>query len=150
MITITIASVFVDDQEKALGFYTDVLGFVKKTEISLGQFKWLTVASPSGPEGVELLLEPNANPAAKTFQASIYGQGIPATTFATDDIHQEVERLSKLGVVFAVPPTPTVGSIIAVFDDTCGNLIGLHQLTPSSSWVRRGRLRRSRAWLGWG
>jgi catechol 2,3-dioxygenase-like lactoylglutathione lyase family enzyme len=128
MIKIAITSVFVDNQDKALRFYTDVLGFVKKTDIPVGPFRWLTVASPGGPEGVELLLEPNENPAAKAYQASIYEQGIPATTFAADDIQHEYERMTKLGVAFRVAPTPVEGAITAVFDDTCGNLIGLHQI----------------------
>jgi predicted enzyme related to lactoylglutathione lyase len=128
MITITICSVFVDDQDKALRFYTDVLGFVKKTDLPVGQFRWLTVVSPAAPDGVELLLEPNDNPAAKTFQVSIYEQGIPATTFAVDDIDAEYERLTKLGVVFRGAPTATVGASVAVFEDTCGNLISLHQV----------------------
>ena len=127
MIWIAICSVFVDDQDKALRFYTDVLGFVKKTDVPVGQFRWLTVVSPDGPEGVELLLEPNDNPAAKAYQASIYEQGIPATTFAVDDLSQEYERLTKLGVAFRVEPTATEWGTNAVFDDTCGNLIGLHQ-----------------------
>ena len=129
MIRITISSVFVDDQEKALRFYTDVLGFVKKFDIPLGPFRWLTVVSPDGPDGMELLLEPNDNPAAKTFQSSIYEQGIPATTFAVDDIHEEYERLTTLGVVFKGEPMAVEGSAVAVFDDTCGNLISLHQVT---------------------
>ena len=128
MIKIVISSVFVDDQDKALRFYTDVLGFVKKTDIPVGQFRWLTVVSPDGPDGVELLLEPNDNPAAKTFQASIYEQGIPATTFAVDDIHEEYDRLTKLGVVFRGAPRATEGASVAVFEDTCGNLISLHQV----------------------
>lgn len=129
MIKITISSVFVDDQEKALRFYTDVLGFVKKTDVPVGQFRWLTVVSPDGSDGVELLLEPNENPAAKTYQASIYEQGIPATTFAVDDIHEEYERLTKLGVVFRGEPMAMEGATSSVFEDTCGNLIGLHQVS---------------------
>lgn len=128
MIKITICSVFVDDQEKALRFYTDVLGFVKKADVPVGQFRWLTVISPGGPDGVELLLEPNENPAAKTYQAAIYEQGIPATTFAVDDIHEEYERLTKLGVVFRGEPMEMEGVSSSMFEDTCGNLIGLHQV----------------------
>jgi catechol 2,3-dioxygenase-like lactoylglutathione lyase family enzyme len=140
MIKITICSVFVEDQDKALRFYTDMLGFVKKNDIPLGQFRWLTVASPVGQDGVELLLEPNENPAAKTYQASIYEQGIPATTFAVDDIQEEFERLTTLGVVFRGEPSATVGATVAVFEDTCGNLIGLHQVTswrPSAAEQRQ-------------
>lgn len=129
MIRIAVCSVFVDDQDKALRFYTDVLGFIKKTDIPVGAARWLTVVSPDGPEGVELLLEPNANPAATAYQASLYEQGIPATTFAADDIHKEYGRMTDLGVVFRMAPTAMEGVISAVFDDTCGNLIGLHQVT---------------------
>ena len=128
MIKITVSSVLVDDQAKALRFYTDVLGFVKKHDTPVGEFRWLTVVSPAAPDGVELLLEPNENPAAKTFQAAIYEQGIPATTFAVDDIDAEYERLRKLGVVFRGAPTAMEGVSIAVFEDTCGNLISLHQV----------------------
>ena len=119
MIKITVSSVLVDDQAK---------GFVKKHDTPVGEFRWLTVASPAAPDGVELLLEPNENPAAKTFQAAIYEQGIPATTFAVDDIDAEYERLRKLGVVFRGAPTAMEGVSIAVFEDTCGNLISLHQV----------------------
>ena len=124
---ITVSSVFVDDQEKALRFYTEVLGFLKKTDIPMGEFQWLTVVSPEAPEGTELLLEPNDNPAAKTFQKAIYDQGIPATTFAVADVHEEYERLKKLGVVFAVEPMRAGPVTVAVFDDTCGNRIQIHE-----------------------
>lgn len=123
---IKFASVFVDDQDKALKFYTEVLGFVKKTEIPAGKFKWLTVVSPESDE-VELLLEPNDNPAARTFQAAIYEQGIPLTSFVVDDIDKEYERLMGLGVRFTMPPTEMGGPKVAVFDDTCGNLIQIAQ-----------------------
>jgi catechol 2,3-dioxygenase-like lactoylglutathione lyase family enzyme len=125
---IALTSVFVDDQDKALRFYTEVLGFIKKTEIPLGEAKWLTVVSPEGPDDIELVLEPNGNPAAKTFQKALYEQGIPFTSFAVDDIKKEHERMTGLGVVFSKPPTPTGPVTIAVFDDTCGNLIQLHQV----------------------
>lgn len=124
---IKLSSVFVEDQDKALKFYTEVLGFVKKMEIPLGEFKWLTVVSPEEPDGTELVLEPNSNPAAKTFQSAIFEQGIPLTAFAVEDIQKEYERMKKLGVAFTRKPTPTGPTIVAVFDDTCGNLIQLYQ-----------------------
>ena len=124
---IKISSVFVDDQDRALKFYTQVLGFVKKTDIPAGKFKWLTVVSPDGPGGIELLLEPNENPAAKTYQKAIFEAGIPATTFGVDDVEKECDRLKELGVVFGTEPTKTEWGTMAVFDDTCGNLINLHQ-----------------------
>lgn len=127
MVKITLTSVFVDDQDKALTFYTEVLGFVKKSDLPVGAFKWLTVVSPEGPDDIELLLEPNDNPAAKAFQGAIYEQGIPATSFAVEDIRKEYERMTELGVVFRTEPTPTGPVTVAVFDDTCGNLIQLHQ-----------------------
>jgi catechol 2,3-dioxygenase-like lactoylglutathione lyase family enzyme len=120
---INLTSVFVDDQDKALRFYTDILGFVKKSDVPVGEFKWLTVVSPEEPNGVELLLEPNDNPAAKTFQKAIFEQGIPATSFAVADVQKEYERLKKLGVAFTTEPTDTGPVTIAVLNDTCGNLI---------------------------
>jgi catechol 2,3-dioxygenase-like lactoylglutathione lyase family enzyme len=120
---IKLTSVFVEDQEQALQFYTDVLGFVKKADIPVGRFKWLTVVSPEEPAGPELLLEPNDNPAAKAFQQAIYEQGIAAASFAVDDINQEHERLRTLGVTFTMEPTKMGEATVAVFDDTCGNLI---------------------------
>ena len=128
MLKITLTSVLVDDQEKAHRFYTEVLGFVTKHDLPLGEFRWLTVVSPDGPEGIELLLEPNDNPAAKTFQEAIYAQGIPATQFSVDDIDREYERLTRLGVAFRAAPTESGGVSSAVFDDTCGNLIVLVQV----------------------
>ena len=124
---ITVCSVFVDDQEKALRFYTEILGFRKKTDIPMGEFKWLTVVSPEAPEGTELLLEPNDNPAAKTFQKAIYDEGIPATTFAVEDVRKEYERLKNLGVAFDMEPTRAGPVTVAVFDDTCGNRIQIHE-----------------------
>ena len=124
---ITVSSVFVDDQEKALRFYTEILGFLKKTDIPMGKFKWLTVVSPEAPDGTELLLEPNDNPAAKTFQKAIYDQGIPATTFAVPDVPKEYERLKKLGVAFGMESKRAGPVTVAVFDDTCGNRIQIHQ-----------------------
>ena len=124
---IKLTSVLVDDQEKALKFYTEILGFVKKEDIPLGEFKWLTVVSADDPDGTELLLEPNANEAAKTFQKAIFEQGIPATCFFVDDVQKEYERLKKLGVKFTMEPTDVETTIVAVFDDTCGNLIQIAQ-----------------------
>lgn len=128
MIRIVVTSVFVDDQEKALRFYTDILGFTKRQDIPLGEARWLTVVSDDTPDAVELLLEPNNNPIATTYQQSLRSAGIPATTFATDDITKEHQRLTDLGVVFTTPPTPAGTVTMAVFEDTCGNLIGLHQV----------------------
>jgi len=125
---IKLSSVFVDDQDKALKFYTEVLGFVKKTDLPVGGARWLTVVSPEGPDDIELLLEPNGNPAAKTFQKAIFEQGIPLTAFAVEDIQKEYQRMEKLGVVFVMKPTKTGEVTVAVFDDTCGNLIQLYQV----------------------
>ncbi len=125
---IKLTSVFVDDQDKALKFYTEALGFVKKFDFPVGQFKWLTVVSPDEPEGIQLLLEPNDNPAARTYQKAIFEQGIAATSFAVDDIQKEYERMKKLGVAFSMEPTQAGPATIAVFDDTCGNLIQLAQV----------------------
>ena len=125
---IKLTSVFVDYQEKALKFYVEVLGFVKKHDEPVGEFKWLTVVSPEGPDDIELLLEPNNNPAAKTYQQAIFEQGIPHTAFAVDDIHKEYERLKEQGVVFTMEPTESGPAILAVFNDTCGNLIQIYQV----------------------
>lgn len=125
---IKLSSVFVDDQDKALKFYTEVLGFVKKTDIPVGGARWLTVVSPEGPDDIELVLEPNGNPAAKTFQKAIFEQGIPLTAFVVEDIQKEYQRMEKLGVVFIMKPTKTGDVTVAVFDDTCGNLIQLYQV----------------------
>jgi predicted enzyme related to lactoylglutathione lyase len=118
--------VFVDDTDKALKFYTEVLGFVKKVHIP--EINWITVTSQDEPEGTQLLLEPNDNPVAETYQKGIFDQGIPATSFAVEEIENEYERLLKLGVEFSIKPTKTVGAIIAIFNDTCGNLIQMHQV----------------------
>jgi catechol 2,3-dioxygenase-like lactoylglutathione lyase family enzyme len=120
---INLTSVFVDDQQKALAFYTDVLGFVKKTDVPTGEFRWLTVVSPEAPDGVELLLEPNDHPAARAFQEAIVADGIPATSFAVDDVQAEFDQLSAKGVTFVQPPTEMGPVTTAVLDDTCGNLI---------------------------
>lgn len=125
---IRLSSVFVDDQDKALKFYTEVLGFVPKTDVPVGEFRWLTVISPEGRDDIELVLEPNNNPAAKTYQQSIFEAGIPATSFFTQDLQQEYARMKNLGVVFRTEPTTMEWGIFAVFDDTCGNLIQLHQV----------------------
>jgi catechol 2,3-dioxygenase-like lactoylglutathione lyase family enzyme len=120
---IYITSVLVDDQEKALRFYTDVLGFQKKNDIPLGQARWLTVVSPDDPQGTELLLEPDAHPAAGPFKSALVADGIPATSFAVDDVPAEFQRLRDLGVRFTQEPLEMGGVTTAVFDDTCGNLI---------------------------
>jgi len=120
---IHITSVLVDDQAKALRFYTDVLGFTKKTDIPLGDARWLTVVSPDAPEGPELLLEPDTHPAARPFKAALVADGIPATSFAVDDVQAEFERLGGLGVRFTQEPVEMGPVTTAVFDDTCGNLI---------------------------
>jgi catechol 2,3-dioxygenase-like lactoylglutathione lyase family enzyme len=124
---IKLTSVLVDDQDKALKFYTEVLGFVKSKEIPLGKFEWLTVVSPDGPKDIELLLEANENPAAKTFQAALREQGIPLAAFAVDDIQYEYGRLKRLGVVFRGEPTKMGPTTVAIFEGTCGNLIQLYQ-----------------------
>ena len=120
---INITSVFVDDQEKALRFYTEVLGFVKKNDIPLGEARWLTVVSPDDPDGTELLLEPDGHPAAGPFKQALVADGIPFTSFATDDANTEFERLRSLGVRFTQEPLEMGPVTTAVFDDTCGNLI---------------------------
>ena len=124
---INLTSVLVDDQDKALHFYTDVLGFQKKTEVALGEHRWLTVVSPDEPDGTELLLEPDEHPAAKPFKAALAGDGIPFTSFAVDDVRKEFERLRALGVVFTQEPAEMGPVSTAVFDDTCGNLIQITQ-----------------------
>jgi predicted enzyme related to lactoylglutathione lyase len=126
-VKIKLTSVLVDDQDKALRFYTMVLGFVKKQDFPVGDFKWLTVVSPEEPNGTELLLEPNENPAARTFQKALFDQGIPLAAFAVEDIQEEYERLKKQGVVFSMEPTKTGTATVAVFEDTCGNLIQIYQ-----------------------
>jgi predicted enzyme related to lactoylglutathione lyase len=125
---IKITSVMVDDQDKALKFYTEILGFVKKTEIPMGEHKWLTVVSPETPDEVELLLEPMGFAPARTFQKALFDAGIPLTAFNVDDIQKEYERLEKLGVVFSMKPTSMGPATLAVFDDTCGNNIQIVQV----------------------
>src|SRR5919198_2007124 len=120
---ITVTSVLVDDQAKALSFYTEVLGFVKKTDIPLGEARWLTVVSPDDPDGTELLLEPDGHPAAKPFKEALVDDGIPYTSFALDDVNAEYDRLRALGVRFTQEPLELPTVTTAVLDDTCGNLI---------------------------
>jgi glyoxylase I family protein len=124
---IRLTSIMVDDQAKALRFYTEVLGFKKKMDFPVGEFRWITVVSPEGPDELELVLEPNANPAARAFQEAMFAQGIPLAAFETGDIAAEFARLSTQGVVFKQTPTPAGPVTIAVFADTCGNLIQLYQ-----------------------
>jgi catechol 2,3-dioxygenase-like lactoylglutathione lyase family enzyme len=120
---INLASVLVDDQQKALRFYTEVLGFVKKNDIPMGEHSWLTVVSPDDPDGVELVLEPGDHPAVGPFKAALVADGIPFTSFAVADVQKEYERLTALGVTFTQPPTAMGPVTTAVLDDTCGNLI---------------------------
>ena len=125
---INLASVFVDDQAKALAFYTDILGFEKKTDVPLGEYSWLTVVSPEHPDGVELLLEPAEHPAVKPFRDALNADGIPFTSFAVSDATAEHHRLTALGVRFVQPPTSMGPVTTAVFDDTCGNLIQISSM----------------------
>jgi catechol 2,3-dioxygenase-like lactoylglutathione lyase family enzyme len=122
---ITITSVLVDDQDNALRFYTEVLGFAKKTEMPVGEHRWLTVVSPEDPDGTELLLEPDGHPAAGPFKQALQNDGIPFTSFAVDDVYAEYERLRSLGVRFTQEPLEMESVTTAVLDDTCGNLIQL-------------------------
>lgn len=124
---IVITSVLVDDQQKALEFYTNVLGFRKKEDVPTGEHRWLTVVSPDQPDGPELLLEPMGIEAAKTYQRALLEEGIPLTSFAVEDVRKEHERLEALGVKFTMPPTEMGPVTVAVFDDTCGNLIMMAQ-----------------------
>jgi len=127
-VKIYVTSVFVDDQAKALSFYTGTLGFVKKNDVSMGEYRWLTVTSPESRDGVELLLEPMAFPPARVYQKALYDAGIPAAMFAVSDVHAEHKRLAAKGVVFSTPPTKAGPATIAVFDDTCGNRIQIAEL----------------------
>lgn len=124
---IKLTSIMVDDQEKALRFYTDVLGFKKKHDIPVGEYRWITVVSPEGPNDIELALEPNANPAGKAFQEAMFKQNIPIAAFEVSDLAGEFSRLTGRGVAFTKKPTNAGPVILAVFADTCGNLIQLHQ-----------------------
>ena len=126
---IKVTTVYVDDQEKALRFYTEVLGFVKKTDFSQGPFRWLTVASPEDLDGTELQLALNNNPAAKTYQEAMFQQNQPASMFYSDDVQGDYERMKAHGATFTMPPTDVTASKIAMLNDTCGNLIQIVQLT---------------------
>ena len=125
---IRLTSLVVNDQERALRFYTEKLGFQKKFDIPAGEFRWLTVVSPEDPTGTQLVLEPNENPAARQYQKALREQGIPATMFFVEDVHREVERLKSVGVEIRSGPTKVTGSTIAQLDDTCGNLLQIAQL----------------------
>lgn len=125
---IVVTSVLVDDQEKALKFYTDVLGFVKKRDVPLGESRWLTVVSPDDPDGTELVLEPDGHPAVRPFKEALMSDGIPFTSFGVEDVHAEYERLKGLGVRFTQPPLRMGPVTTAVFDDTCGNLIQIAEV----------------------
>jgi predicted enzyme related to lactoylglutathione lyase len=124
---IIVTSLFVQDQEKALEFYSEKLGFIKKTDVPVGEYRWITLVSPEDQDGTELLLEPNAHPAAKEYQKKISAEGIPATMFGVADIHNEYKRLLEKGVKFTMEPTKVGEVTIAVLDDTCGNLIQIVQ-----------------------
>ena len=125
---IVFTSIFVNDQDKALKFYTEALGFVKKSDVTNGPYRWLTVVSPDDQNGTELILEPNDNPAAKAYQKAIFEQGIPATSFGVSDVRAEYDRLKKLGVKFTTEPTEVMkGVTLAILDDTCGNLIQIQK-----------------------
>lgn len=125
---IKLTTLYVDDQEKALRFYTETLGFVKKTDVTQGPFRWLTVVSPEEPDGVELQLALNDNPAVKAYQQAMFEQGQRAVMFYTEDVQADFERIKAAGAEFTMPPTQVTGSTIAILNDTCGNLIQLTQL----------------------
>lgn len=129
---IELTSLFVDDQRKALAFYTDVLGFVKRHDVPLGDAAWLTVVSPERPDGPELLLEPAGHPAVKPYRDALVEDGIPLIQLAVDDVHAEHERLTARGVVFTQPPTDIGTAHVAVFDDTCGNLVQIIAMKPAA------------------
>ena len=130
---ISLTSILVDDQAKALAFYTDVLGFRTKVDVPLGDHRWLSVVSPDAPDGVELVLEPDSHPAAQQFKAALVEDGIPYTSFAVDDVQQEHDRLVADGVRFTQPPTAMGPVVTAVLDDTCGNLIQITAAAPTLS-----------------
>jgi catechol 2,3-dioxygenase-like lactoylglutathione lyase family enzyme len=139
-VRINLTSVLVDDQDKALRFYTEVLGFVKKTDVPVGGARWLTVVSPDDPDGTELLLEPDGHPAAKPFKQALVDDGIPYTSFAVDDVKPEFDRLRALGVRFTQEPLEMASVTTAVFDDTCGNLLQIasqRQFAPQAPRARR-------------
>lgn len=129
---IALTSLFVDDQREALAFYTDVLGFTKRHDVPVGEDSWLTVVSPEAPDGPELLLEPAGHPAVKPYRDALAEDGIPLAQFAVDDVEAEYERLTGLGVTFTQPPTDIGNAWIAVFDDTCGNLIQIIAMKPDA------------------
>jgi len=124
---ISLTSIIVTDQARALTFYTEVLGFVKKVDVPVGKYRWITVVAPDNPDGTQLVLEPNANEAARVFQAALKKQGIPATAFEVDDVKATYELLKGRGVAFTVTPTRMGDTTLAVFDDTCGNLIQIYE-----------------------
>jgi predicted enzyme related to lactoylglutathione lyase len=128
---IKLTSIYVDDQDKALRFYTDVVGFAKKTDVTQGPFRWLTVASSEEPDGAELQLALNNDPAAKAYQQALFEQNRPAIMFYTDDVQREYDRMKPLGADFTMPPTKVTGSTIAMVKDTCGNLV---QITALDRW----------------
>ena len=128
---IKVTGIYVDDQEKALRFYTDILGLVKKADVTQGPYRWLTVASSEEPDGVELQLAPNDNPAAKAYQQAMFEQGQPAAMFYVDDVQREYDRMKAADAEFTMPPTKVTGSTIAMVNDTCGNLI---QITALTRW----------------
>jgi predicted enzyme related to lactoylglutathione lyase len=130
-VKIKLTSIYVNDQEKALRLYTDILGFVKKADFTQGPFRWLTVASPEEPDGTELQLALNDNPAARTCQQALFEQGKPAAMFYVDDVQREYDRMKPLGAEFTMPPTKVTGSTIAMLKDTCGNLI---QIVALDRW----------------
>jgi len=125
---IKLTSIYVDDQEKALRFYTDVMGFIKKADVSQGPYRWLTVASPEEPDGAELQLDVSDDPAVKAYQEALFRQGRRAAMFYTDDVQADYERMKARGAEFTMPPTKVTGSTIAIVNDTCGNLVQLVQL----------------------
>ncbi|WP_078394508.1 VOC family protein [Shouchella patagoniensis] len=124
---IIVTSIFVEDQEKALAFYTETLGFIKKHDVPTGEFRWIALVSPEDQKGTELLLEPNNHPAAKEYQQKLFAEGVPVTMFGIADIHAEYKRLMERGVTFTMEPTKMGDQTIAVFDDTCGNFIQMIQ-----------------------
>jgi predicted enzyme related to lactoylglutathione lyase len=130
---INLTSLFVDDQRAALAFYTDVLGFIKRRDVPIGSDAWLTVVSPKSPDGPELLLEPSSHPAVKPYRDALVEDGIPLAQFAVDDLETEHARLTGKGVVFTQPPTDIGTAVVAVFDDTCGNLIQLVAEKPDAN-----------------
>lgn len=125
---VKLCSILVDDQAKALSFYTDKLGFIKKADLPMGEYRWLTVVSANDPEGAELCLEPNVYPAAASYQAALHEAGIPITALASEDVRKEHEQLVKKGVKFTAEPAEAGGTVLAVFEDTCGNLIQMFEL----------------------